>query len=118
MSSKRTQCSLRNSSTRHSTTREPPLPLHFSLNVHSFIRSKKLIEQLHHLGISISYETVIQTEKDTAYSLCAQSQANDIVCPSHLRMGLFIGAMDNIAHDPSSKTAQSSIHAGVSLTVS
>ena len=42
----------------------------------------------------------IETEKDAAYSLCVESQANDIVCPSHLCKGLFIGAMDNIDHDP------------------
>ena len=41
-----------------------------------------------------------------------------MVCPSHLRTGLFIvGAMDNIDHDPSSTTAQSSFHGiGISLT--
>ena len=61
---------------------------------------------------------MIEIEKDAAYSLCAQSQANDIVCPSHLRNGLFIvGAMDNIDHDPSSTTAQSSFRGtGISLT--
>ena len=52
---------------------------------------------------------MIQIEKDAAYSLFAQSQANDIVCPSHLCKGLFIvGAMDNIDHDQSFTTAQSS----------
>ena len=60
---------------------------------------------------------MIQIKKDAAYSLCAQSQANDRVCPSHLHMGLFIGAMDNIVHDPSSTTAQSSFRGtGISLT--
>ena len=61
---------------------------------------------------------MIQIEKDVSYSLCAQCQASDIVCPSHLRTGLFIvGAMDNIDHDPSSTTAQSSFHrTGISLT--
>ena len=59
------------------------------LNVHPFIPSKKLIEQLHHVGISISHDRVIQIEKDAVYSLCADSQANDIVCPSHLRKGYY-----------------------------
>ena len=54
---------------------------------------------------------MIQIEKDSPYSLCAQSQGNDIVCPSYLCKGLFIvSAMDNVDHDPSSKTAQSSFH--------
>ncbi len=116
--SKKKHSGLDKSFTRHSATREPPLPLYLGLNIHSLVRSKKLIEQLHALGISISYDRVIQIEKDAAYSLCAQCQANDIVCPSHLRKGLFVvgGAMDNIDHDPSSTVAQSSFHGtGISL---
>ena len=72
----------------------------------------KLIEQLHHLGARISYDRVIQIEKDAAYSLCVKPMT------SHLRKGIFmVGAMDNIDHDQSSKTAQSSFRGtGVSHT--
>ena len=50
-------------------------------------------------------------------SLCGQYQANDVVCPTHLRKGLFtVGAMDNIDHNASTTTAYSSFHGtGISI---
>ena len=55
---------------RHSFDQEPHLPLYLGLNVHSLVRSKKIIDQLYKLGISISYDHVIQLEKLSAHSLC------------------------------------------------
>lgn len=109
--------SLKNKGIRHSLDREPPLPVYISLNIHSLVRSKKLIEQLHDLGIAISYDRVLQLESDMALSMCKQYQANDVVCPSHLKKKLFtVGVMDNIDHDPSSTTATSSFHGtGISI---
>ena len=64
------------------------------------------------------YLEVMQIEKEMSVSLCGQCQANGLVCPSHLRKGLFTeGAMDNVDHNPSSTTAQSSFHGiGISIT--
>ena len=47
---------------RHSLAREPPLPVYIGLNIHGLTRSKHLINQLHQLGICISYERVLQLE--------------------------------------------------------
>lgn len=50
---------------RHSVEREPPLSLYIGLNVHSLVRSKKLIEEfLPSWHYSISYDRVMQIEKD------------------------------------------------------
>ena len=57
-------------STRHSLDREPPLPIYIGLNIHSLVRSKKLIEQLSNLGISITYDRVLQLEENRALSMC------------------------------------------------
>ena len=104
-------------STRHSLDREPPLPIYIGLNIHSLVRSKKLIEQLSNLGISITYDRVLQLEENRALSMCRQYQLNNVVCPSHLQKGHFIaGAMDNVDHNPSSTTADSSFHGtGISI---
>ncbi len=83
--SKKKQTQSAKSFYRHSVVREHPLPLYVGLKVHSFVRSKKLIEDLQYLGISISYNRVMQIEKDIAHSVCSQYQANDVVCPSQLR---------------------------------
>ena len=52
-----------------------------------------------------------------ALSMCQRFQADNVVCPSHLRKGIFVaGALDNIDHNPSSTTAQSSFHGtGISI---
>ena len=49
-------------SSRHFKDRETPLPLYIGLNIHSQTRSKKLLNRLHRLGISISYNCVIELE--------------------------------------------------------
>ncbi len=40
---------------RHSLDREPPLSVYLGLNIHSTVRSKKLIDQLNELCIGISF---------------------------------------------------------------
>ena len=81
------------------------------------MHSKKLIEELQYLGISISYNRVMQIENDTAHSVCSQYQANDVVCPSQLWQGLFVVGAVDIDHDPSSTTSRSSFHGmGISIT--
>ena len=68
-------------STRHSLDREPPLPIYIGLNIHSLslVCSKKLIEQLSNLGISITYDRVLQLEENRALSMCRQYQLNNVV---------------------------------------
>ena len=64
--SKRRQTNPETGSTRHSAISESPLHLYIGLNIHSLVRSKRLIEQLYSLGISISYDRVMQIEKETS----------------------------------------------------
>ena len=91
------------------------MPVYLGLN--SLVRSKKLIDQLHELCIGIAYDRVIELEKLIAHSMCLQFLSDNIVCPSHLHKDIFVsGALDNIDHNPSSSTAQSSFHGtGISI---
>ena len=93
---------------RHTVEYEPPLPLYIGLSVHTQTRSKKLIMELHALGLSISYE---QLENQLATAVCQDIEKKGVVCPAQLRKGLFtIGALDNLDHNPSSTTAKGSFH--------
>ena len=75
------------------------------------MRSKELIEQLSNLGISITYDWVLQLEENRALSIFRQYQLNNIVCPSHLQKGHFIAScIDNVDHNPSPTTADTSFH--------
>ena len=96
---------------RHSLKLEPPLLLYLGLNVHTLTRSKKVVMELHHLGLSVSYNRVLQVENELANSVCQDFKKKGVVCPSQLRKGLFtVAAIDNIDHNPSSNTAKFSFH--------
>ncbi|KAK3889182.1 hypothetical protein Pcinc_006754 [Petrolisthes cinctipes] len=102
---------------RHTLEREPPLPIYIGMNVHALSRSKTLIQQLFHMGICISYDRVMEIEDWIATSSCERFREDGVVAPACLRKGLFtVGALDNLDHNPSSTTSQSSFHwTGISL---
>jgi len=105
------------SKTRHTTQREPPLPLYIGINIHASTRSKKLITQLYQLGICVSYERIMEIEDWIATSVSERFEEDGFVAPAGLRKGIFsVGALDNIDHNPSSTTSQSSFHGtGISI---
>ena len=80
-------------------------------------RSKKLIDHLYRLGISISYDRVTELEEWAATSVCEQFDKDGIVALTGLRKGLFtVCAQDNIDHNPSSTTAVNAFH-GTGITL-
>ena len=102
---------------RHTLDREPPLPTYIGLNIHQQTRCKKLIMQLYCMGISISYDRVLDLEDRIATSVCEQCDEDGVVSPICLKKQLFtVGAIDNLDYNPSSTTSQSSFHGtGISL---
>lgn len=96
---------------------EPPLPIYIGLDIHANTRSKKLVQDMYELGLSISYKRVLEIEDLMTSALCQRYLADDLVCPTQLRKGLFtVGALDNIDHNLSSTTASGSFH-GTSMSV-
>ena len=57
-------------SARHTMERDPPLPIYIGINVHALTRSKKLIKQLCHMGLSISYDRIKEIEDWIATATC------------------------------------------------
>ena len=57
---------------RHSSDREPPLPIYLGCSIHVFSRSRKLMSLLHRLGLSISYARVLELEDWIANAACDQ----------------------------------------------
>ena len=68
------------------------------------------------MGISI-YDRVMQIEDWITNSSCERFDDDGVVAPACLRKRLFtVGALDNLDHDPSSTTSQTSFHGtGISL---
>ena len=103
--------------TRHTKSREPPLPLYIGFNEYALTRSKTLIAKLYQMGISVSYQRIIELEDMPATSISERFEMDGCVVPACLRKGIFtIGALDNIDHNPSSTTAASSFH-GTGISV-
>lgn len=102
---------------RHVKDREPPLPIYVGLQVHSLTRSKKLVNSLSTVGVSVNYKHVIELENLLAGAVSTHFEKEGIVCPPNLRKGLFtVGAFDNFDHNPSSISAQGSFH-GTGMSV-
>ena len=97
---------------------EPPLGVFLALDLHSETRSKKLVNLLHKYKLTVSYEKVLSMEVCFAQAIAQQTRKNaDIVCPTNLRRQIFtVAALDNLDHNPTSRTASSSFHGtGISL---
>ena len=101
---------------KHTLEREPPLPIYIGLNIHALTRSNSS-SNCTKMGISISYDRVVQLAEWIAISVWERFEEDVVVSPACLRKGLFIaGALDNIDHNPSSTNSLTSFHGtGISL---
>jgi len=72
---------------------------------------------MYHLGLSVSYDRILELENQITTSLCNITDEVGLVCPCLLHHDLFaVGALDNLDHNPSSMTSKQSFHrTGISL---
>lgn len=104
-------------SVRHRINREPPLPIYVGLYLHSKTRKRDLIDEMNKLGISISYDRLLRITTSMSNACLNQYSDDKIVCPTNLRHGLFTtAAYDNIDHNPTSTTCETSFH-GTSISM-
>ncbi len=74
---------------RHSKDREPPLPVHLGLRIYSQTRQSKLVDEMFRLGLSVSYDRVLEIENTMVRSLCTKFDEEGVVCPPNLAKSLF-----------------------------
>ena len=55
---------------RHALQQAPPIAVCIGLNIHQVTRSKKFIQQLYQMGISISYDRLLELEEWIATAVC------------------------------------------------
>ena len=102
---------------RHSKVREPPLPIYVGLSLHTQGRSRKLIEKFHKLWLSVSYDRVIELEKQLACAVSEHFEEDGAVCPVNLIKGLFtVCAIDNLDHNQSAIASKAFFH-GTGISV-
>jgi len=99
--------------TYHSSDREPPLPVYLEMVI-----QRGLVDKLFNLGLSISYDRVLNISTAMGNSICERFKHDDVVCPAKLRSDVFMtAAVDNIDHNPSSTTANGAMH-GTAISIS
>lgn len=105
---------------RNSRTRREqgaPLPMYLALSAYSNNRSSKSVDDMHQLGLSISYKRLHRTISGLCQLQSERAKEEGLVCPSNLKKDLFtIGAYDNIDHNPTSTTSKESFH-GTSISI-
>jgi len=69
---------------------EQPLPLYLGLKIHTQTRSKKLVSEMYHLGISVSYNRILEFENQIAPSLCNFIDEIGLVWPHQQRYSLLV----------------------------
>ena len=72
---------------------------------------------LYGMGMSVSYDRVLEIENSLATAVCKRFEEENLVCPANFRKGLTtISALDNLDHNPSATSAQGSFHGtGISI---
>ncbi|VDH99471.1 Hypothetical predicted protein [Mytilus galloprovincialis] len=98
----------------HSTEREPFLSIYLGLLLHAETRKRGLIHKMYFLGLSLSYDRIMNLSTALGNSICEAFNIENVVCPAKLRSGVFTtAAVNNIYHNPSSTTAKGSLHGTV-----
>ncbi|KAI8503415.1 hypothetical protein Bbelb_192360 [Branchiostoma belcheri] len=101
----------------HNRDREVPLPVFVGLKVHALTRKRQLVDSLFDLGVSASYDRIMDIVTSLGNNVCDYYQHIGTVCPPQIQKGQFItAATDNIDHNPSSSTSTGSFH-GTSLSL-
>ncbi|KAK3761797.1 hypothetical protein RRG08_010121 [Elysia crispata] len=97
--------------------RQMPLSIYVGMKVHSLTRKRQLVDSLHELGLSESYDSIMDIKTSLGNNIINHYSNEGVVCPPQLRTGEFVvGAADNIDHNPSSTTSTGSFHGtGISL---
>ena len=104
-------------SVKHSRAQETPLPLYVGTMLHSVTRKKELVDKMHEIGLSVSYDRVLRVSASMANAVCELYEEEKVVCPPKMNRFVFTtAAIDNIDHNPSSASATGSFHGtGISL---
>ena len=96
---------------RHVQSRETPTPIYTAMKLHVETGSSSLINIFHKKGLCISYDRLRFISADIANQMISKWEDLGVVVPLDAVKGVFtVGAFDNVDHNPSSTTAQTSLH--------
>ena len=106
-----------NTVTRHSNDRETPFPLYHGIKLHGDARLKHQIENAHHLGLSVSYDRVMDIKVLVAHAVCKRHAEDGVVLPTNVRRSLFTTHdVDNLDSSKTGNLSRGDFH-GTCITV-
>lgn len=76
------------SGVRHNNARETPLAIYVGATIHEKTRKRQLVDKMFKLGLSISYDCVMEISTGQGNRACKQYEQEKTVCPRNLRLGL------------------------------
>ena len=96
---------------RHTAAQETPVPTYTEMMLHAHTRKRELVGKLSHLGMSISYDCVLQLSAQIGNSVYQQFHREQVVCSPKMRSKVFTtAAVDNIDHSASATTEKESFN--------
>lgn len=91
--------------------------MYLGIFLHNKTRKRELVDALYELGLSVSYDRVLEISTEVGTKICKYYDRLNTVCPPQLKKGvLTTSAVDNINHQTSATTANSSLN-GTGISV-
>lgn len=101
---------------RHPRERETPIPIYLGLKLYATVRSKTLIQRLHFLGVSVSYDRVLFICNNISLNILKNYDLDGVFVSGNLEFGTFmVIAKDNIDVNARSTKIKHHFH-GISMT--
>ena len=72
------------SGVHYSKVRGTRLPVYIGLNIHAWTRKRKVIDTMFDLGLSVSYDRVLEISGVIGDRVCEQYHCDAVVCPPNL----------------------------------
>ena len=80
--------------------------LYMGLDIHTRLRSKNIVTEIHELGLSVTYDRFLQLENQLATAVSLHTQKKRRCVPTTASTWFFaVGAVNNLDHNASSTTA-------------
>ena len=101
----------------HRRDRETPFPLYIGIKMHSDAYPRHLVQTLHHLGLSMSYECVRELKIAVARSVCKWIEEDGVVLSINMHSVVFTtGDFDNLDHKKTHNLSNDEFH-GVAISL-
>ena len=96
---------------RHSKERETQFTLYHGIKLHGDARLKHQIQNAHRLGLSVSYDRVMEVKLQVANAVCKRHAEDRVILPTNLRLCVFTTHdVDNLDSNKTGNLSRGDFH--------